>query len=158
MGLEARMTGIETRCLAETALGVAAPREPSEKGCGVGDYILVVDDDPDVRNLILEVLRLLGFEARKAVDGQQALQIVEEHPPQAIVLDLMMPTLNGFLTLTRQQRDRKSQPIPIILLSGLAETNCSMHKLPGVVGVMRKGDFSVEGLRTLLSRAGIKAR
>ena len=158
MKLEAQTTGPETRCSAETPSGAAASREPSGKGCGLGGYILVVDDDPDVCNLILEVLHLLGCEARKAVDGQQALQMVEEHPPQAIVLDLMMPTLNGFLTLTRLQKDQKLRAIPIILLSGLAETNCSIHKLPGVVGVMRKGDFSVDGLRTLLGRAGIEVR
>ncbi len=119
------------------------------------DYVLVVDDDPDVRNMIVEALCLFGLEVRNAGDGQQALAMMRENPPQAILLDLMMPTLNGFSTLTRLQRDRALRVVPIILLSGLADNVPSIRQLPGVVGVLCKGDFSMDGLRAALKHAGV---
>ncbi len=121
-------------------------------------YILVVDDDPDVRVLLVTALRLFGLASQNAVDGEQALALIRTQRPRAILLDLMMPTCNGFSTLTRIQQDRALRGIPVILMSGLSENAGALHGLPGVVGVMRKGDFSVEGLKTLLSHAGISGR
>lgn len=120
-------------------------------------YILVVDDDPDVRGLLVTALRLFGLTSQNAIDGQQALDLIRTQRPRAILLDLMMPTCNGFSTLTRIQQDRALRGIPVILMSGLSGNEALQH-LPGVVGVMRKGEFSVEGLQRLLSRAGIASR
>jgi CheY-like chemotaxis protein len=114
------------------------------------NYVLVVDDQPDVRRLIMEVLDTIPAAGREAVNGEQALSIVRESTPRAIVLDLMMPVMNGFTFLTHLHGEKSSKTIPVILLSGVAEDGAQIRTLPGVVGVLKKGSFSIEELRTML--------
>jgi len=100
-------------------------------------------------------LSLFGLNAQFAVNGIDALQQIEDNPPKAIVLDLMMPGMDGFTTITRLQRNATIRHIPIIILSGIADANDQIQKLPGVVGVIRKGDFSIARLSLLLGQAGM---
>jgi CheY-like chemotaxis protein len=121
----------------------------------VEDYVLVVDDDPNVTTLVVDALSLFGLNARFAVNGTDALQQIEKNPPKMIVLDLMMPGMDGFTTITRLHRNATIHHIPIIILSGIADASEQIKKLPGVVGVIRKGDFSIARLSLLLGQAGI---
>ncbi|HKZ55894.1 MAG TPA: response regulator transcription factor [Anaerolineales bacterium] len=82
--------------------------------------ILVVDDEPTIREVIRRYLERDGFRVREAEDGFSALQAVQEEPPDLIVLDLMLPGIDG-LTITRQLRQRHS--IPIIMLTARGETS-----------------------------------
>ena len=121
------------------------------------NYVLVVDDNPDVQKLMLDILEAFDVEGRKAFNGQQALDMVWEAPPTVIVLDLMMPVMDGFTMLTHLQGNQASRQIPVILLSALVDSsnNRHMQKFPGVIGVMAKGNFSIEAFRALLSQAGV---
>lgn len=120
----------------------------------MADYVLVVDDDPDVVGLVMDVLDALGLEGRSAKDGQAALLEVYEEQPRAIVLDLMMPVLDGYGLIDKLQQTVQGREIPIILLSALADNNdAQFRKLPGVIGVLSKGDFSMQKLQALLSLA-----
>lgn len=119
----------------------------------MGDYVLVVDDSPDIRNMVVKMLDGMKVETRQAVNGQQALEIIDEEAPHLIVLDLMMPVMSGFAMLT-QLNGRKMAPIPVILLSGVADDQ-QMRSLPGVVGALKKGSFTAEELQTLLAH-GLK--
>lgn len=121
----------------------------------VSDYILVVDDDPDVRRLISDVLRLFGLRGQHAVNGAEALALVRQNPPRAIVLDVMMPVLDGLSLLALLQRSRAGHHIPIILLSGVGDEAQYLKQLPGVAAVMCKGDFSLDAFRATLRQAGI---
>lgn len=121
----------------------------------MSDYILFVDDDPDTHQLMLNALDQAGLRSLKATSGQLALQHIRQDPPRAIVLDLMMPSLNGFSTLTRLQRDQIANNIPIILLSDLPEQNRHMAHLPGVIGVLSRGHYAIRELFKLLNQAGI---
>lgn len=58
--------------------------------------VLVVDDDPLVRNLLSAVLHDANFDLIEAVDGQEALAIAASHPPDVVVLDVMMPGIDGY--------------------------------------------------------------
>lgn len=58
--------------------------------------ILVVDDEPNINDLISTSLKFSGFEVRSAMNGAQALAIAEEFKPHALVLDVMMPGMSGF--------------------------------------------------------------
>ncbi|MBN1121786.1 MAG: response regulator [Anaerolineae bacterium] len=119
------------------------------------DYVLVVDDDPNVTTLVVDALSLFGLNAQFAVNGVDALKQIEQNPPKAIVLDLMMPGMDGFTTITRLQRNATIRHIPIIILSGIADASEQIKNLPGVVGVIRKGDFSIARLSLLLGQAGM---
>jgi CheY-like chemotaxis protein len=122
------------------------------------DYILVVDDDPEVRSLVVNMLKMMGMEGRKAVNGEHALKLIDEHPPKAIVLDLIMPVMDGFLTLSKLQTNQRSRHIPIILMSALTGNEHHVKKLPGVIGVMPKSQFSIDEFQLLLAQAGISGR
>ena len=124
------------------------------KGTGfvMADYVLVVDDYPDVRRLVAQLLETMGIESRQAVNGATALEMIEEQEPIAIVLDLMMPVMSGFAMLTQLNIRKPNSPIPVILFSGVADDS-QMKALPGVVGVLKKGAFGIEDLRGLLEKA-----
>src|ERR671930_249888 len=77
--------------------------------------ILVVDDEPAVRDSLERALRLEGYDVGLASDGREALDSVEEHQPDALVLDVMMPRLDGLQVcrILRSQGDRT----PILVLT-----------------------------------------
>jgi CheY-like chemotaxis protein len=120
-------------------------------------YVLVVDDQPDVRRLVLDIVEVVGLTGREAANGEQALQLVRQEQPAVIVLDIMMPVMNGLATIARLQADPNHRKIPVILLSALDDSSHQMAKLPSVIGVLHKGRLPVDDLMSLLKQAtGIK--
>jgi DNA-binding response OmpR family regulator len=104
---------------------------------GDGDFILVVDDEPQIRDLLKRFLTLRGYKVRVASDGQQALTMVEQEAPQLIVLDVYMPGINGVEVL-RQLRRRKFTG-GVILLTGSQDDKLLQEALDlGSVDVMGK--------------------
>ena len=79
--------------------------------------ILVVDDEPVVRDVLSRYLTREGYTVSEAADGEQALSAIRSDPPQAVVLDLMLPRLSGLdvLKLVRLESD-----LPVIILSARA--------------------------------------
>ena len=59
-------------------------------------HLLVVDDEPNIRDLLASSLRFAGFEVSTAVDGNSALRIVDDAQPDLVVLDVMLPDMDGF--------------------------------------------------------------
>ena len=82
--------------------------------------VLVVDDDADIRGLVRELLERAGYDTRIARDGPQALTAVAEDAPDLVVLDLMLPGIDG-LEVMRRMRDRQGERSPIILLTAKGE-------------------------------------
>ena len=83
-----------------------------------GKRVLVVDDDPDIRELLFTALEDEGFEVVPAGNGQEALAIIKTFRPDVIVLDLMMPVMDGWQFATElRARDEGDEDIPIVLLS-----------------------------------------
>jgi two-component system, cell cycle response regulator DivK len=80
--------------------------------------VLVVDDSQDVRDLYTEYLHYTGFRVLTASDGEGALEVARRIKPDVIVLDLSMPRLDGISATVHLRRDRSTQRIPIILLTG----------------------------------------
>ena len=78
--------------------------------------LLLVDDEKDFVNTLAERLELRGFQVQTALDGESALKIIENDPPQVVVLDVLMPGLSG-LDVLQQMKARVPQ-IPVILLTG----------------------------------------
>ena len=82
--------------------------------------ILVVDDEDTIREVIRRYLERDGFAVREAADGYAALEAIQDGPPDLIVLDLMLPGVDG-LSITQQIRERHR--IPIIMLTAKGETS-----------------------------------
>jgi DNA-binding response OmpR family regulator len=76
--------------------------------------ILVVDDDPDIRGLLRELLDRRGFDVHEAKDGQEALRIFFDLRPDLILLDVQMPVLDGWKTL---ERIRELSDAPVLMLT-----------------------------------------
>lgn len=84
--------------------------------------LLIVDDNATNLHVLSDVLDDAGFEVRVAQSGETALQKVEYDPPDLILLDVMMPGLNGFETCERLKANTKTNDIPIIFMTALSET------------------------------------
>ena len=82
--------------------------------------LLVVDDEPNIRDLLATSLRFAGFEVFTASTGNEAMREATEHQPDLVVLDVMLPDMDGF-TVTRRLRDRGEQ-YPILFLTAKDET------------------------------------
>jgi two-component system, OmpR family, response regulator ResD len=84
--------------------------------------VLVVDDDLTVGEVVAGYLRDAGLETRHAADGQSALSLAEDWPPDLVVLDLMLPGIDGLEVCRRLRAARDSQrPVPVIMLTALGE-------------------------------------
>lgn len=82
------------------------------------EQILVVDDEPMVREVVVAYLEREGFRVEEAGTGRAALKCIEESPPDLVVLDVMLPEVDGFSVLTEL---RRSGNIPVILLTARTE-------------------------------------
>src|SRR5216683_7493642 len=80
--------------------------------------VLVVDDDPDIRELLVSVLTDDGYEATSAKNGRDALAVLDRWPADVVVLDLMMPVMDGW---TFAERMREKWTIPIIVISAATD-------------------------------------
>ncbi|MFH1154950.1 MAG: response regulator [Pseudomonadota bacterium] len=83
--------------------------------------ILVVDDEPDFASIVQANLRKEGFDVEVAYDGVEALEKVKKNPPDAIVLDVMMPEKDGYEVCSELKKSPKYKDIPIIMLTAVAD-------------------------------------
>jgi len=79
--------------------------------------VLVVDDDPNIRKMIIAALRREGYDFSEAPNGKEALEIMREQHPSVVVLDLMMPILSGWEVLQEREQDPALREIPVIIVS-----------------------------------------
>jgi len=82
--------------------------------------VLVVDDEPDFSAVVKKVLEAEGFRVELAYDGAEGLRKVKENPPDAIVLDVMMPEKDGYTVCHELKNDPQYQNIPIVLLTAVS--------------------------------------
>lgn len=122
--------------------------------------LLVVDDEPNIVELLSASLRYAGFDVATASDGQQALKLVHSFQPDMVVLDVMMPGIDGFEVVRRMRANR--QHVPVLFLTARDATEDK------IAGLTLGGDdyitkpFSLEEviarIRAVLRRAPTDAR
>ena len=95
--------------------------EGSEPTPARGPLVLIVDDDPGVRAFVRASLEFEGYEVREAGNADEGLAALEEEPPDLILLDVMMPRVDGWEMLRRVQERHGVGSIPVIMLSGKVE-------------------------------------
>lgn len=109
--------------------------------------ILLVEDDRFLRKAAEATLRRAGHAVRVAVDGEEALRLVGEEPPDLILLDLLMPKVNGVEVLRTLKADEGTRPIPVLILSNSSrEQDVETVKQLGAEGYFVKADLSLEEL------------
>lgn len=87
----------------------------------MGKKILIIEDDKFLRELISRKLKDEEFEIAEAVDGEEGLKKIKEEKPDLILLDLILPNIDGFEVLSRMKEDPKITAIPVIILSNLGQ-------------------------------------
>jgi DNA-binding NarL/FixJ family response regulator len=93
------------------------------------DAVLVVDDAPENLSLLTDTLDEAGYTVLIAIDGETALDLVDQVTPDLILMDAMMPGIGGFETCRRLKRDKLLSDLPVIFMTGLSETE---HVLEGL--------------------------
>jgi signal transduction histidine kinase/CheY-like chemotaxis protein len=113
--------------------------------------VLIVDDDPEVREMLVRTLERQAWIASTAVDGRAGLDAVAANKPDLILLDLMMPRMDGFEFVSELRKQQDWRSIPIIVITAKTLTNEDRLALQGhVQKVLQKGDFSLDALLTEL--------
>ncbi|MEX0817629.1 MAG: response regulator, partial [Gaiellales bacterium] len=119
-----------------------------------GRSVLIVDDEENVRRLVVETLGGNGLELREAANGAEALEAVAFRRPDAIVLDLIMPEVDGFVVLERLQEDEETRSIPVVVLTGRNLSPAERARLrTGAVSLLEKSAYSSGELRSLILQA-----
>lgn len=83
--------------------------------------ILLIEDDKFLRELMARKLITLNYDVSVAVDGEEGLQKIKDEKPDLILLDLILPGINGFEVLERAKNDPTTVTIPVIILSNLGQ-------------------------------------
>jgi len=105
---------------------VQTGQEVADKYC-----VLVVDDDPSIRKMIVAALRRDGYVFCEAPNGKEALELMRNEHPNVVVLDLMMPILSGWDVLQARELEPELKQIPVIVISA--------NRAPEVATAVDKG-------------------
>lgn len=116
------------------------------------NYVLVVDDEHGIRELLANALRKAGFNVRAAASGEIALKMLTKHPPQAVLSDLMMPGgMSGFELIARVRSNPQTEDVPIIVITGKDMTPEDKQFISSeIADVIRKGDLMMSDLEARL--------
>ncbi|MBU0705484.1 MAG: GAF domain-containing protein [Chloroflexi bacterium] len=110
--------------------------------------VLVVDDQPEDRNLLRRMLEAQeGYEVIEAGGGEEAIALIQQRPPHVIILDLMMPNVDGFTVLEAVKTDKNTRSIPIIVVTAKELTQDERETLTsGAEALLQKGIFEQQEL------------
>ena len=111
--------------------------------------ILVIDDDPGIQHLVKDVLEMEGFEVAVAGDAYAGLRQIEEDRPDCVVLDVMMPGLDGHAVLALI-RARGGKHLPVVMLTAAADDNHAWRAWTEGVDYFLSKPFEPEALLRFL--------
>lgn len=95
----------------------------------IAEFILIVDDNPDNLSVLSQTLKGAGYTVRVAMDGESALAQVERALPTLILLDVMMPGIDGFETCKRLKSNAATLEVPVIFMTALSDDSNKVHGL-----------------------------
>ena len=128
------------------------------RGHAAGKHVLIVDDDPEARRWLARALAAEGWQTSEAEDGRAALERVRARAPDLILLDLLMPEMDGFEFLTRLHADALAARVPVVVVTAADLTEDDHRRLNGAVEkVLLKQAYGrdelLQTLRELVGRA-----
>ncbi len=105
--------------------------------------ILIVEDDKFLRELIVRKLRKENFNITEAIDGEEGIKKIKEEKPDLVLLDLILPGIDGFEVLSKMKEDMSLAQIPVIILSNLGQKDDVERGLKlGAVDYLIKAHFT----------------
>ena len=114
--------------------------------------ILVIEDEPDIQELLEYNLKRAGYTVLLASDGQSGLSLAQKHIPDLILLDLMLPEIDGFSICKTLREQAKTRHIPVIIITAKSEESDTIHGLD-----LGADDYVVKPFKTQELLARIKA-
>lgn len=113
----------------------------------VPHQILIVEDDPLLRELLRQMLATSEWEIVETQNGREAIEQVQKQTPDLILLDLMLPEMDGFEFLQQLRQTAKGRSIPVVVLTAMELTAAELNLLDGYVAqILQKGSYSREQL------------
>jgi CheY-like chemotaxis protein len=106
--------------------------------------ILIVDDSKMQRVVVQRILVKAGYEVILAADGEEGLQSARQSLPDLILLDMMLPRLDGVGVLDALKKDPKMAHIPVIVMTGLSQRNEEKLKTAGAASFYQKSELGVD--------------
>lgn len=116
--------------------------------------VLVVDDNADVRVLVSRILRLIGEQAACVSGGKEALEYLRHERPKLVLLDLMMPEVDGLAVLRTIRSDPALAGLPVVVFSAAGDRELGQALSNGADAYLRKGSVNLEDIRDRVSRFG----
>jgi CheY-like chemotaxis protein len=122
--------------------------------------ILIVEDDPDTRDIIARYLTLAGYDHVSASNGWEALLAVDQHEIDLILLDVMMPGMDGvtFLNILRNAQTKRSTPVVIVTAMSKQELSSRFRDLPVQAVLPKTQELFEELMQTISKIIGEPAR
>ena len=122
-----------------------------------GRRVLIIEDDTFLRELISQKLSKEGYSIIEAIDGEEGVKKTKEEKPEIILLDLILPGIDGFEVLSQIKGDQTTSSIPVIILSNLGQKEDIERGLKlGPVDYLIKAHFTpgeiIEKVKTVLGR------
>src|SRR5690242_11174822 len=91
--------------------------------------VLVVEDDPQLNELVGAYVQIAGFKYRSALDGETALSEMRRQNPHLVILDIMLPDIDGFEVCRQIKSSPATQGIPVLMLTALSQDDCRSRGL-----------------------------
>lgn len=115
--------------------------------------ILVVDDHQDNNDILCRLLRCYGHRPLSALSGEGALAVLASERPDLVILDVMMPGMDGLEVLRIVRSNPSTASLPVILYSGICDAGFTEHALKkGANEFWVKGNFDISKLQTLIGK------
>ena len=114
--------------------------------------ILIVEDDPKSLTLTRDLLQLSGFKTIEAIDGKQGIELAKSKKPDLILMDIMMPNMDGYTACNTIKKDKETEEIPVVMLTAMAfELNKEFAQRLGADGYITK-PFTREELLEVINQ------
>ncbi len=136
------------------SFAAAAADPPPPAPAGRGQRILLVEDSEPAIIQLTDILQSEGYRVDAARNGLEALALIERAPPAAMILDLMMPEIDGFQVLSTLRSSERSEPLPVLILTAkqITRDELSILKSNHVHQLIQKGDINKDGLLAAVAR------
>ncbi len=118
----------------------------------MGKKVLVIDDEPEMLNLVKFTLEHGGFEVSTCDNGRQAWDAITNLKPDLLILDVMLPGIDGYSLQLKIAQNDSTKALPIIVITALEPSKTLFQKFPQVVGFMTK-PFKTDELLDLVQSA-----
>jgi DNA-binding response OmpR family regulator len=121
----------------------------------MGNKILVVDDDPEISSLVQYSIEALGHEVKICDNGREVIDTLRSYRPDLLVLDVMLPGVDGYSLATQISEDAELSKMPIVVLSALEPSRTMFQRFSQVVAFLTKPfntDDLMEAVKSGLSK------